>query len=173
MIFKWSPKVARQVELCGRGWWDPQPFSWCHAACPSLRLVVRDLPLEKSIGRTIALTQQKWSVLLCSHWCLKTGAFLAWCLWPLLQILWLLVTGPEALVVFLFENEIKKNPQIWGNPQGKICFGGREACGNSAGRFWQYEVLICCIKQNMKKTSNQQRIWGFLKQLFCATHFVY
>lgn len=101
-----------------------------------LRLVVRDLPLEKSTGRAIALTQ-KWSALLCSHSCLKTGAFLAWCLWPLLQVLWLLVIRPESLVILLFENEIKKNPQIWGNPQGKICFGCREACGNSAGRFWQ------------------------------------
>lgn len=47
----------------------------------------------------------------------------------------------ESFVILLFENEGKKNPQMWGNPQGKTCFDGREACGNSEGRVSQKEVF--------------------------------
>lgn len=76
----------------------------------------------------------------------------AWHLWPLLQILWLLVTRPEALVIFLFEKEEKKNPQSWGNPQGKICLGGRDLW-----KFWRKVLTVrdvhalCSSKHEEKK----------------------
>lgn len=90
---------------------------------------------------------------------------LSWHLWALLQILRLLVTGPESLVIFLFENEEKKTPQIWGNPQGKICFGGR-----GLWKFWRKVLTVKGVhvlhnsehekKQNSKESGDFNKFWN-------------
>lgn len=61
---------------------------------------------------------------------------------------------------FLFEKEEKKNPQSWGNPQGKICLGGRDLW-----KFWRKVLTVrdvhalCNSKHEEKKKRHKN--WGF------------
>lgn len=156
----------------GEGWWDLQP-----AFFQLLRIQLL-LVLEKSTGKATALTWYKWwNVLLCRVIRVPKQVFpLHWHLWPLLQILWQLVTGPESLLILLFENEEKEKPTDLGKPPRENLLWWQRGLW----KFWRKVLTVRAVHvlQNWthEKNQNGKESGDFkelLKQLFHATRFVF